>query len=82
MSLKFRIVFYNVMIFLFLFDILYLFVWVLSIEMGWVKTIIVACITALLMPWARKNTTPTKRKVVIRSIGYHLYKKYQTSKIS
>lgn len=82
MSLRFRIVFYNVMIFLFLFDILYLFVWLLSIEMGWVKTIIVAVVTAVVMPWARKNTTPAKRKVVIRSIGYHLYKKYQTSKIS
>jgi NADH:ubiquinone oxidoreductase subunit 6 (subunit J) len=50
--------------------------------MGWVKTIIVALITALLMPWARKNTTPTNRKVMIRSIGYSLYKKYQTSKIN
>lgn len=82
MSLKFRIVFYNVMIFLLLFDILYLFVWLCSIEMNWIKMIIVAAITAILMPWARKNTSPSKRKVVIRSIGYDLYRKYQTSKIN
>lgn len=82
MPLKFKIVFYNVMIFLVLFDFLYLFVWLFSIEMNWIKTFVVAAITAVLMPWARKNTTPTKRKVIIRSLGYELYRKYQTSKIS
>lgn len=82
MPLRFKIVFYNVMIFLVLFDFLYLFVWLFSIEMNWMKTFIVAAITAVLMPWARKNATPAKRKVVIRSIGYELYRKYQTSKIS
>lgn len=82
MPLRFKIVFYNVMIFLVLFDFLYLFVWLFSIEMNWMKTFVVAAITAVLMPWARKNTTPAKRKVIIRSLGYELYRKYQTSKIS
>lgn len=82
MPLKFKIVFYNVMIFLILFDFLYLIVWLFSIEMNWIKTIIVAAITAVMMPWARKNETTSKRKVVIRSLGYDLYRRYQTSKIS
>ena len=82
MSLKFKIVFYNVMIFLLLFDFLYLMVWLFSIEMNWIKMIIVATMTAVLMPWAKSNTDQSKRKVVIRSLGYDLYKKYQTSKIS
>lgn len=81
MSLKFRIVFYNVMLFLIIFDIVYFIVWVFLIEMNPLKAIIVAGIAALLMPWARKASPGSKRKVVIRSLAYQKYKKYQESKI-
>jgi len=81
MSIKFKIVFYNFMIFLILFDILYLIVWMFTIEMNPVKAIIVAGITALLMPWARSTNFQTHRKVVIRSYAVDIYKKYQHSKI-
>jgi len=82
MPVKFKIVFYNFMIFLILFDILYLIVWMFSIEMNPVKAVIVAGITALIMPWARSTIFQSRRKVVIRSFAVDLYKKYHHSKIS
>jgi len=82
MSLKFKIVFYNVMIFLILFDILYFIVWAFSVEMNPVKIIVVAGITSLLMQWARTASEQSKRKVVIRSLAFDLYRKYQDNKIS
>ena len=80
MPLKFKIAFYNLMIFLIIFDIIYLFVWILSIEMNPAKGLIVASIAALIMPWARPTHLPSGRKVTIRSLAYNLYKKYQRRK--
>jgi len=80
MSLKFRIVFYNVMIFLVIFDIIYLVVWFFLIEMNLFTAILVAGIAALLMPWARANYVPSKRKVMIRSLAYNLYRNFQNNK--
>lgn len=74
MPLKFKIVFYNFMIFLFIFDIIYLMVWIMSIEMNPVKGIIVAGVAALVMPWARPTQLPSGRKVAIRSLAYIVYK--------
>jgi len=74
MALKFKIVFYNFMIFLFIFDIIYLMVWIMSIEMNPVKGIIVAGVAALVMPWARPTQLPSGRKVAIRSLAYIVYK--------
>jgi hypothetical protein len=74
MPLKIKITFYNLMIFLFIFDIIYLFVWVMSIEMNAVKGLIVAATAALIMPWARPTHLPTGRKVAIRSLVYIVYK--------
>lgn len=82
MPVKFKIVFYNFMIFLILFDILYLIVWMFSIEMNPVKAAIVAGITALIMPWARSTVFQAHRKVVIRSYAVDLYRKLHHSKIS
>ena len=81
MPVKFKIVFYNFMIFLILFDILYLIVWMFSIEMNPVKAVIVAGITALIMPWARSMDFQSRRKVVIRSYAVDLYRKFQNSRI-
>jgi len=74
MPLKFKIVFYNLMIFLIIFDIIYLFVWIMSIEMNPVKGLIVAATAALIMPWARPTQLPSGRKVAIRSLAYIVYK--------
>jgi hypothetical protein len=76
MSIKFKIVFYNLMIFMVIFDLIYLFVWILSIEMNPLKAAIVASISALLMPWARVAQIESGRKVVIRSYAYLLYGKF------
>jgi hypothetical protein len=70
------------MIFLILFDIIYLIVWMFTIEMNPLKAIIVAGITVLLMPWARSQYLDAHRKVVIRSYAFDIYRKYQKSKIS
>lgn len=77
MPLKFRIVFFNFMIFLILFDILYLMVWIFSIEMNPIKTLIVAAVTSIIMPWARSSVLESRRKVIVRSYIVELYKKYK-----
>ncbi|MDP2891316.1 MAG: hypothetical protein Q8P34_20420 [Bacteroidota bacterium] len=77
MPLKFKIVFYNLMLFLIIFDVIYLVVWILSIEMNPVKAVLVAGITALLMPWAKATNLQTGKKVAIRSYALVLYKKYR-----
>ena len=74
MPLKFKIAFYNLMIFLFIFDIIYLIVWIMSIEMNATKGLIVAATAALIMPWARPTNLSTGRKVAIRSLAYIVYK--------
>lgn len=76
MNLKFKIAFFNFMIFLVIFDIIYLFVWILSIHMNPVKAVIVAGIAALITPWARPSRMESGRKVVIRSYAFNLYSKY------
>jgi len=80
MPLKFKIVFYNFMIFLILFDIIYLAVWILSIKMDPVKAVIVAGVTILLMPWARATNLQKGRRVAIRSLAYDLYKNTKNRK--
>jgi hypothetical protein len=80
MPLKFKIVFYNFMIFLILFDVIYLMVWIFSIEMNPIKAVIVAGVTTLLMPWARATNFQSGRKVAIRSFAYDIYKKRQKQK--
>lgn len=76
MNLKFKIVFFNLMIFLIIFDIIYLAVWILSIQMNPVKAVIVAGIAALLTPWVKAAEQESGRKVVIRSYAYAWYNKY------
>jgi len=76
MPLKFKIVFYNFMIFLIIFDIIYLIVWIFSIEMNPVKAVIVAGLAALLTPWAKATNLQSGRKVAIRSLAFVLYKNY------
>lgn len=80
MPLKFKIVFYNFMIFLILFDIIYLAVWILSIEMNPAKAAIVAGVTILLMPWARATQHQSGRRVAIRSLAYDFYKNTKNRK--
>lgn len=74
MPLKFKIVFYNLMIFLVIFDFIYLFVWIFSIEMNSLKGLVVAGVSALIMPWARPTGQANGRKVAIRSLAYIVYK--------
>lgn len=77
MPLKFKIVFYNLMLFLILFDIIYLIVWIFSIEMNPVKALLVAGFTALLMPWAKATNLQAGKIVAIRSYALVLFKKYR-----
>jgi hypothetical protein len=76
MSLQLKIVFFNLMIFLILFDIIYLFVWILSIQMNPVKAVIVAGTAALLTPWIKKADPQSDRKVIIRNFAFAWYNKY------
>ena len=77
MPLKFKIAFYNFMIFLIIFDIIYLIVWIFSIEMDPIKAVLVAGLAALLTPWAKATNLQSGRNVVIRSYVFRIYKKYQ-----
>ncbi len=76
MNLKFKIVFFNFMIFLIVFDIIYLIVWAFSIHMNPVKAVIVAGIATLITPWIRKTNLQSGRKVFVRSYALVIYKKY------
>ncbi len=76
MQQKFKLAFYNFMIFMIIFDIIYLIVWVLSIQMNPVKAVIVAGVTALLTPWAKAINRESGRKVVIRSYAFNIYRKF------
>jgi hypothetical protein len=69
------------MIFLIIFDIIYLFVWIFSIHMNPLKGLAVAAIAALVMPWAKATNNHKGRKVAIRSLAFVLYKKYRKPKL-
>lgn len=77
MPQKFKLAFYNFMIFLIIFDIIYLIVWIFSIQMNPVKAVIIAGITALLTPWAKAINRQSGRKIVIRSYAFNIYKRFQ-----
>ncbi|HZL09558.1 MAG TPA: hypothetical protein VFC65_06145 [Prolixibacteraceae bacterium] len=76
MNLKYKIIFFNVMLFLIIFDIIYLMVWIFSIQMNPAKAVIVAGISALLMPWVRATNFQSGRKIFIRSYAVVLYHKF------
>ncbi len=76
MTLKQKILFFNFMIFLVLFDMIYLVVWTFSIHMDPIKAGVVAGLTALLTPWARASHYESGKKVIIRSYLTVIYKKY------
>jgi hypothetical protein len=76
MSLKFKVVFFNMMIFLIIFDVIYLLVWILSIHMNPVKALIVAGIAAILTPWVKLGNHDSEQKVIIRSYIYAWYNRY------
>jgi hypothetical protein len=76
MKIKSRMLFFNFMIFLIIFDAIYLMVWIFSIQMNPVKAVIVAGLAALLTPWVRHAEKQSGQKVVIRSLVFSLYHKY------
>jgi hypothetical protein len=76
MQLKHKLAFYNFMIFLIIFDLIYIVVWAFSIQMNLLKAIVIAGLTVLMTPWAKASKRQSGRKVVIRSFAYNLYKKY------
>ncbi len=76
MSLKFKIVFFNLMIFLIIFDIIYFLVWIFSIHMNPAKAVIAAGVAVLFTPWARATNLQMGRKVAIRSFAFVLYHRY------
>jgi len=76
MSLKFKIVFFNLVVFLIIFDAIYLIVWILSIQMNPAKAVIVAGIAALLTPWIKKAESDSDRKVTIMNFAFAWYNKY------
>ena len=76
MSLKFKIVFFNLMVVLIIFDIIYLIVWILSIQMNPAKAVIIAGIAALLTPWIKRAEPQSDRKVTISNFAFAWYNKY------
>lgn len=75
MNLKQKIILYNFLIFLIIFDIIYLTVWIFSINMNPAKAVIVAGIAALITPWAKATNMQNGRKVALRSIAYSFYRR-------
>jgi len=76
MSLKYKIVLFNLVVFLIIFDLIYLVVWILSIQMNPVKAVIVAGIAVLFTPWIKQADPRSDRKVTIRNFAFAWYNKY------
>ncbi|MEI8113108.1 MAG: hypothetical protein WCI54_05740 [Bacteroidia bacterium] len=77
MKNKYKIVFFNFMIFLIIFDLIYIFVWIFSMHMNPVKAILIAGIALLLTPWIRQSNLQDGRKIVVRSYVYSFINKYR-----
>lgn len=80
MNLKFKIIFFNLIIFLIIFDLIYLLVWIFAIHMNPIHIVIVSGIAALVTPWARASKQLSGRKVIIRSLASDSYNKYLKKK--
>jgi len=76
MHLKYKILFFNFLIFLAIFDVLYLLVWILSIHMNPVKAVIVAGIAVILTPWVRPAEQQSGQKVTTKILAFSLLNKY------
>jgi len=76
MNLKYKILFFNFLIFLAIFDVIYLVVWILSIHMNPVKAVIVAGLAALLTPWVRPINQDSRQKVMVKSFVLSFLNKY------
>jgi hypothetical protein len=76
MNLKSKILFFNFLIFLIIFDFIYLMVWIFSIQMNPVKAVIAAGIAALLTPWVRPASQHSGQKVMVRNLAFSFYAKY------
>jgi hypothetical protein len=76
MNLKYKILFFNFLIFLAIFDVIYLVVWILSIHMNPVKAVIVAGLAALLTPWVRPANQDSGQKVMVKSFVLSFLNKY------
>lgn len=76
MNLKYKILFYNIFMFLVFFDVLYIIFWVFSIQMNPLKAILVAVITTLLMPWIKASDPDSGRKVAIKIYAAIVYKRF------
>ncbi len=76
MSLKYKIIAFNTLIFLIIFDAIYLLVWIPSVHMNPVKALIVAGIAGMLTPWVKASEPGSGQKVVIWSYLYAWYNKY------
>jgi len=82
MNLKFKIIFFNFIIFLIIFDLIYMLVWIFSVHMNPIQAFLIAGIAAIVTPWARASEQLSGRKVIIRSyafIAYHKYLKKENS---
>lgn len=76
MNLKYKILFYNFLMFLVFFDILYIIFWIFSIQMNPLKAILVAVITTLLMPWVKASGPDSGRKVAVKIYAATLYHRF------
>jgi len=76
MNLKYKILFYNFLMFLVLFDVLYIIFWAFSIQMNPLKAILVAVITSLLMPWVKASDPDSGRKVAVKIYAAILYQRF------
>ena len=75
MNIRYKLIFYNIVIFLVVFDVIYLIVWVLSIQMTPLKALVAAIFAAFCTPWARRTNGEQGGKVVIRNYAFIVYNK-------
>ncbi len=77
MKLKYKIILFNFLMFLVIFDVLYIIFWVFSIQMNPIKAILVATITVLFTPWVKASKQQSGKKVTVKIFASELIRKLQ-----
>jgi len=77
MKLKYKIVLFNFLMFLVIFDVLYIIFWSFSIQMNPVKALLVATIAVLFTPWVKASKQQSVKKVTVKIFASELIRKLQ-----
>lgn len=80
MNYKLKIFLINLIVFLIIFDIIYLTIWIFSIKMNFFKALMVATIAVLITPWIKPASQSGNNKILVKIYANTLINKYLRKK--